>query len=81
MTGQVNVVALVRGEERYVFLFDDASHDAALEQFARYAADGELSFDWQDAALLGREVREGLPDSLPDEMDEAIVPEPIAARL
>lgn len=53
----VNVIAMVKGGERYVFLFDDASRDEALRTLGRFAADPALSFSWHDAAVLGEKVR------------------------
>ena len=58
MTQEVNVMALVKGEERYVFLYDDESRAELLQQFGRYASQPDLSFDWHDAVLLSRKVRE-----------------------
>ena len=57
MTREVNVLALVKGKERYVFLYDDESRVELLQQFGRYACQGALSFDWQDAVTLSRRVR------------------------
>lgn len=54
---EMNVVAIVKGEERYVFLFDRQSHGAMLKQLGRFAADPELSFTWQDAAELCKAAR------------------------
>lgn len=53
----INVVALVKGGERYVFLYDDASREATLRTIGRFAADPDLSFSWHDAAVLGEKVR------------------------
>jgi hypothetical protein len=53
----INVIALVKGGERYVFLFDDASRAEALRTLGRFAADPDLSFSWHDAAVLGEKVR------------------------
>ena len=53
----VNVLALVKDSERYVFLYEDESHSALLETLGRYAADTELSFTWYDAAVLSQRVR------------------------
>jgi len=53
----INVVALVKGGERYVFLFDDDSREQTLRTMAEYAANPELSFSWYDAAMLGQKVR------------------------
>jgi hypothetical protein len=57
----INVVALVTGTERYVFLYDDESRDAALRAIGRQAANPDLSFSWHDAAVLGDKVRAGTP--------------------
>lgn len=53
----INVLALLKGEERYVFLYDDRSVDQVLQTLGRYAADPELSFTWYDAAVLSQRVR------------------------
>ena len=53
----INVIALVKGGERYVFLFDDASRAEALRTLGRFAADPDLSFSWHDAAVLAEKVR------------------------
>lgn len=53
----VNVLALVKGKERYVFMYSETNRDAVLETFARYASDPELSFTWYDAAVLTQRVR------------------------
>ena len=57
MQSGVNVLALVKDSERYVFLYDDDSYGDLLETLGRYAADPELSFTWYDAAVLSQRVR------------------------
>lgn len=57
MTHSVNVVALVKESERYIFLYDDESPAELLQTLGRYAADPELSFTWYDAAVLSQKVR------------------------
>lgn len=53
----INVIALVKGNERYVFLFDDDSQEEVLRSMARHAANPDLTFSWYDAAVLGQKVR------------------------
>ncbi len=53
----MNMLALVKGEEKYVFLFDDKNRSETLRQLGRYASDPELSFTWYDAAVLSQKVR------------------------
>ncbi|MEZ6070762.1 MAG: hypothetical protein R3C10_10930 [Pirellulales bacterium] len=57
MSQDINVLALVKGEERYVFLYDDASRSETLRTLGRYASNAELSFTWYDAAVLSQKVR------------------------
>lgn len=57
----IEILALVKGTERYVFLYDDASREEMLRTLGRYASDPELSFTWYDAATLSRKVREARP--------------------
>lgn len=53
----INVVALVKNEERYVFLYDGDSAPALLQTLGRFAGDPNLSFSWYDAAVLSQRVR------------------------
>jgi len=53
----INVVALVKGEERYIFLFNDQKKSETLRTLGRYASDAKLSFSWYDAAVLSQKVR------------------------
>jgi hypothetical protein len=60
----VNVLALIKGSERFVFLYDDESADQLLQTLGNYAADPEINFSWYDAATLSqrvRKLREGEP--------------------
>ncbi|MDE0863790.1 MAG: hypothetical protein OSA98_08380 [Rubripirellula sp.] len=61
MDKEVNVLALVKGEEKFIFLFDDENRDETLRQLAKFAADPELDFGWYDAAMLSHKIRESVP--------------------
>jgi hypothetical protein len=52
------VLALVKGRERYIFVYDDTSGEALLDAFRDQAADPTLSFSWFDAAVLTERARE-----------------------
>jgi len=54
----INVLALVKGSERYVFLYDDSSRAETLRVLGRYASNPELSFTWYDAAVLSQKIRQ-----------------------
>lgn len=57
MDDGVNVLALVKNGERFVFLYDDESASQLLQTFGKYAADPELDFSWYDAAVMSQRVR------------------------
>ena len=54
----INVLALVKGQERYIFLYDDASRAETLRTLGRFASNPELSMTWYDAAVLSQKVRQ-----------------------
>ena len=58
MSQDINVLALVKGSERYVFLYDDDSRAETLRILGRYASNPELSFTWSDAAVLSQKIRQ-----------------------
>ena len=58
MDQAINVLALVKGTERFVFLFDDESRSETLTMLARYASNPDLSFTWYDAAVLSQKIRQ-----------------------
>ena len=63
MSSDINVLALVKGEERYIFLFDDERRAEALRTLGRFASNPELSFSWYDAAVLSQRIRSTVPES------------------
>ncbi len=58
MSQDINVLALVKGEERYVFLYSDSNRAETLRLLGRYASNPDLSFTWYDAAVLSQKIRE-----------------------
>ena len=64
MTNELNVLALVKGNERYVFLFQDADRSALVNVMGQFAANPELSFTWKDAGVLaGKAMMMGLKNT------------------
>jgi hypothetical protein len=57
----INVLALVKGRERYIFLYEDSQRAEALRVLGRFASNPELSFTWYDAAVLSQKVRNSAP--------------------
>ena len=58
MSQDINVLALVKGSERYVFLYDDGSRAETLRVLGRFASNPDLSFTWYDAAVLSQKIRQ-----------------------
>ena len=71
MSTEINVLALVKGKERYVFLFDDDNRVETLRQIGRYAANPELSFTWYDAAVMSQKIRQASATTRPPRLRPA----------
>ncbi|MBI3332050.1 hypothetical protein HYZ99_03770 [Candidatus Peregrinibacteria bacterium] len=54
----INVLALVKGEERYVFMYDDEHRAECLRRLGRFASNPDLSFTWLDATVLSQKIRQ-----------------------
>ena len=57
MPHELNVLALLKGQERYIFVYDDDSREPLIDAFRDHAADPRLSFNWFDAAILTEKAR------------------------
>jgi hypothetical protein len=55
---EFNVLALIKGEERYIYVYDDASRADLIDVFRDQAADPGLNFSWFDAAVLTDKARQ-----------------------
>lgn len=60
MRRELNVLALIKADERYVFVYDDDSRHELVDAFRQWAADPALSFNWFDAAVLTEKARQQL---------------------
>jgi hypothetical protein len=58
MRREMNILAMAKGKERYIFLYDDKSYETLFRTLDKFADDPELSFCCGDAALLSRKARE-----------------------
>lgn len=54
----LNVLALLKGCERYVYIYDEASRPNLVNLFRDDAADPRLSLSWLDVAALTAKARE-----------------------
>ena len=48
----LNVLALIKGTERFIFVYDDASRREVVAAIRDAAADAGTAFNWFDAAVL-----------------------------
>ena len=64
MSPEVNVLALLKGQERYVFVYDDISHPDLLQAIRDQAADPELSLTWFDVTVLTKKARDQIKSGL-----------------
>ena len=58
MQQDIKVIALIKGTEQYVFLYNDDNRAETLRLLGRYASNPELSFTWYDAAVLSQKIRQ-----------------------
>jgi hypothetical protein len=58
MRREMNILAMAKGAERYIFLYDDQSYATLIHTLDKFADDPELSFCSGDAVLLSRKARE-----------------------
>ena len=57
MQHELSVLALIRGKERYVYVYDDDSRDELIEAIRAQAASSAVSLSWYDAAVLAERAR------------------------
>lgn len=71
MRHELSVLALFRGKERFVYVYDDRSLEALIAAIRAQAADPEVGLSWYDAAVLAERARQqaqeaaGRPDTPP----------------
>ncbi len=53
----LNVLALLKGQERYVFVYDEASRRDILDSIRDHAANPTIPLNWFDAAVLTERAR------------------------
>ena len=67
MTQELNVLALIKGGERFLFVYDDDTKAALIDDIRDKAADPAVALNWFDAAVLTERVRN--PAGVPDPLD------------
>lgn len=64
MAQDFNVLALIKGEERYVFVYDDISRDSLVNALRDLAGDPASSLTWFDALVLTKKAREQATEAI-----------------
>ena len=59
---ELNVLALIKGEERFVYVYDDISRAAVIDAVRDHAAAPDVSLNWFDAAVLTERARQQARD-------------------
>lgn len=60
---ELSVLALIRGKERFVYVYDDESREELIEAIRAQAADPTVSLSWYDAAVLVERARQQADDT------------------
>jgi len=60
VTRELNVLALFKGDERFIFVYDDESRETLVDDIRDKAADPKVPINWFDAAVLTERVRNHL---------------------
>jgi hypothetical protein len=66
MSSEVNVLALVKGRERFIYVYDDESEQELVDAVRDHAADPRLCLSWFDASVLTRKAHEQVAASTAD---------------
>jgi hypothetical protein len=60
---ELSVLALIRGKERFVYVYDDDSREMLVEVIRAQAASPAVSLSWYDAAVLTERARKQAQDA------------------
>jgi hypothetical protein len=55
---ELNVLGLVKGNERYIYVYDDESRTQLIDALRDQAADPSVNLTWFDALVLTKKARE-----------------------
>jgi hypothetical protein len=58
MSCDVNVLALVKGRERFIYVYDYDCQQELIDAVRDHAADPRLCLTWFDASVLTRKIKE-----------------------
>jgi len=58
MNGDLNVIVVLKGSERYVWLYSDEQRTECVQSIGRMASNPELSLTCHDAAMAIRKIKQ-----------------------
>jgi len=58
MQHELSVLALIKGPERFIYVYDDISRGRLIDAIRDQAADPAVSLSWFDAAVLTERARQ-----------------------
>lgn len=70
MRPELNVLALFKGTERFIFVYDDDSRAELVDDLRHKAADPAVALNWFDAAVLTERIRNPAEEPDPVVADE-----------
>lgn len=56
MNTDINIIAYVKGPQRFIWLYTDATREECLRRIGRTASNPEIDFTWWDAAQCSQKV-------------------------
>jgi hypothetical protein len=65
-----HVLALVKGDHQFVYIFDEMGWDELVETLCEQAEDSNLDFTWFDAALLSHRAKTQIEAANEEQNDE-----------
>ena len=70
---ELNVLALIKGVEKFIYVYDDGSREDVLDAVRDHAADPSVPLNWFDAAVLTERAKQQArrqPESTPVRLDD-----------
>lgn len=58
MEEQAHFIGLFKNGELYFFLYNRENYNELLKTLGRFASNPDLSFTWENAAMLGKKAKE-----------------------
>ena len=78
MRQELNVLALIKARERFIYVYDDDSRERLLRRMREQAADPVSGLNWFDVAVLTERVREQAPRAADEGCGHEPSPDPPA---